>query len=150
MQQIRAMNSKEKKELNKMLIDQFGAGIEGYNVFINPKNKIFLIGEEYSKINIEKLRINSLGLYFGEIYEGKVRLSIEGAQIIGKTAASNILVVDDTQANIWMKGEDFDIDSDLEGFVIIKNREDVLGCGKIAGKKLYNYMPKERRLNVQE
>jgi NOL1/NOP2/fmu family ribosome biogenesis protein len=150
MQQIRAMNSKEKKELNKMLIDQFGAGIEGYNVFINPKNKIFLIGEEYSKINIEKLRINSLGLYFGEIYEGKVRLSIEGAQIIGKTAASNILVVDDTQANIWMKGEDFDIDSDLEGFVIIKNREDVLGCGKIAGKKLDNYMPKERRLNVQE
>jgi NOL1/NOP2/fmu family ribosome biogenesis protein len=150
MQQIRAMNSKEKKELNKMLIDQFGAGIEGYNVFINPKNKIFLIGEEYSKINIEKLRINSLGLYFGEIYDGKVRLSIEGSQIIGKTASRNILVVDDVQANVWMKGEDFDIDSDLEGFVIIKNREDVLGCGKIAGKKLYNYMPKERRLNVQE
>ena len=147
MQQIRILNSKEKKELNQKIESQFGTNIADYIIFINPKNKLFLIGADYAKVNIEKLRVNSLGLYFGEIYQEKLRLSIEGAQIIGKTATKNILEVDDGQADSWMRGEDFDIDSDLEGFVIVKHKDDFLGCGKIAGKKLYNYVPKERRLS---
>ena len=56
--------------------------------------------------------------------------------------------MNDVNAKKWMAGEDIDIDSELSGFIIIKNRTDFLGCGRIVNKKLLNYVPKERRVNI--
>jgi NOL1/NOP2/fmu family ribosome biogenesis protein len=74
-------------------------------------------------------------------------LSIEGSQIIGPKCNKNILELKDEQRELWVKGYDLDIDGDL-GFVIIKNKDDFLGCGKLRNNKLYNYVPKSRRLMV--
>jgi NOL1/NOP2/fmu family ribosome biogenesis protein len=76
----------------------------------------------------------------------ELRLSIEGSQIIGKVAKRNVLELDDDLAKKWMSGEDFEIKTELNGFVIIKNRVDFLGCGRVAKGKLFNYVPKERRV----
>ena len=148
MQQIRILNSKEKKELNSKLEKQFGTKLPDYHIFINPKNRLFIIGKDYSEIDVSKLRVNSLGLYFGEVFENQIRLSIEGSQIVGETAEKNVLDIDDAQAEAWMRGEDFDLNSELEGFVIVRHNKDILGCGKISAIRLYNYVPKERRVSA--
>lgn len=147
MENLHILNSKEKKNILKHLKDQFGCDLdEDYVFFINPKNRIFVLSGDFSKIDSGSLRINSLGLYFGELYNEELRLSLDGAQLIGRYAKRNIIEVDDEQAGRWMKGEDFEIDSELNGFVIVKNNSDFLGCGKVSGRKLYNYVPKERRI----
>ena len=115
---------------------------------MNSKNRIFILSRDISKLDTGELRINSLGMYFGELNKGVVRLSIEGSQIIGKQAMKNVLELDEGQATKWMWGEDFELDTDLSGFVIIKNNSDFLGCGKVSGRKLYNYVPKERRVTT--
>ena len=144
---LKILNSREKRDLSTLIEKQFGCKFDfNYEVFMNPKNKIFILNKDVSKIDLDELRINSLGLYFGEINRGELRLSIEGSQIIGKIAKKNVLELDDDQAEKWMSGEDFDINSHLRGFVIIKNKDDFLGCGRIVNKKLLNYVPKERRI----
>ena len=45
-----------------------------------------------------------------------------------------------------MAGDDFEMDTKLYGFVIIKNRDDFLGCGRVVDSKLLNYVQKERRV----
>ncbi len=145
--ELHILNSKEKKNLSKLIKKQFDCDFKfNYEVFINTKNKIFILNKDVSKINLDELRINSLGLYFGELSRGELRLSIEGSQLIGPLAKNNILELDYDQAIKWMKGEDFDIDTNLLGFVIIKNKDDFLGCGRIVNNKLLNYVPKERRV----
>lgn len=150
MQNLKVMNSKEKKELLKKIKEQYDPDIkdiEKYIFLINPKNKIFIISKDFSKIDITELRINSLGLYFGELYNNELRLSIEGSQIIGKTAKKNILELNEKQAEQWLKGLDLDLQNNYEsGFYIIKTNYNYIGCGKIVNKKLFNYVPKERRL----
>lgn len=147
MQKLKILNSKEKKRLLTKIKEQFNSDFKlKYAVFKNNKNKIYILNKDVSKIDVEELRINSLGLYLGVEYDNSVRLSIEGSQIIGKTAKKNVLELENETAARWVSGEDIEIDTKLKGFVIIKNRDDFLGCGKIAGNKLLNYVPKTRRV----
>ncbi len=147
MENLKALNSKGKKEVQKLLDTQFGCSLPGkYEIFMNSRNRLYLICKDFSKIDARSLRINSLGIYFGEIYENALRLSIEGSQLIGKDAVKSVLELDDAQASGWLAGEDIEINTGLKGFVIIKNKRDFLGCGKISSNKLFNYVTKERRI----
>jgi NOL1/NOP2/fmu family ribosome biogenesis protein len=146
MENLHALNSKEKKHIFNLLDEQFGCELEEeYEFFINPRNRLFIISKDFSKIDVKQLRVNSLGLYLGELYQDELRLSVDGSQIVGRTATKNVLEISDEEAERWMKGEDFEVTSELKGFVIVKNGSVIMGCGKIAGSKLYNYVPKERR-----
>jgi NOL1/NOP2/fmu family ribosome biogenesis protein len=145
--ELKILNSREKKGIVKLIKEQFNCDFSlDYEVFMNPKNKIFILNRDVSKIDMDELRINSLGLYFGEINRGELRLSIEGSQIIGPLAKNNVLELKDSNANKWMSGEDFDVKTELMGFVIVKNKKDFLGCGRVVNMRLLNYVPKERRV----
>ena len=114
MQNLKVLNSREKKEILKLINVQFGCSFDmDYEVFMNEKNKLFIMTKDISKIDLNELRINSLGMYFGEVNRGELRLSIEGSQMLGKSAKKNVLVLDEDDADKWMKGEDFDVETGL-------------------------------------
>ena len=121
-----------------------------YVFLLSEKNKIYIVNKEIEKIDLSKLRVNSYGLYIAELRDNKIRLSIEGSQLIGAKSDKNILELDDKNAREWLKGYDIDYDGGLKGFVIIKNKNDFLGCGKVANGKILNYVPKIRRLRVSD
>ncbi|MBN2422682.1 hypothetical protein JXB41_05615 [Candidatus Woesearchaeota archaeon] len=147
MQKLEILNKKRIKEFSNLIKRQWNCdfSFSEFAVFMNRNNRIFIISKDVSKLRFEELRINNLGLYFGEINSGELRLSIEGAQIIGRTAQKDILELNDKQSKEWMSGMDLEIDSKINGFVIIKNKDDFLGCGKVVNGKLLNYVPKVRR-----
>ena len=91
MQNLKILNNKEIKRIHGMLEKRFGLQkkIE-YAFLINNKEKIYLINKEFAEIETEKLRINSIGMYFGEAKNGEIRLSIEGSQLIGNDCTMNI------------------------------------------------------------
>ncbi|MBD3203984.1 hypothetical protein GF327_06800 [Candidatus Woesearchaeota archaeon] len=148
MQKLKILNTREIKEISEKIKEQYSCDYDfsEYAVFMNRKNKIYLINKDIGNIKFDKLRIDALGLYFGEVNVGKVRFSIEGSQIIGEIAEKNVLELDDKQSRDWMSGIDLDVKTDMEGFVIVKNKEDFLGCGKVVDSKLLNYVPKTRRV----
>ncbi len=149
MEKISILNSKEIKNILKLVKERWEAELnKKYAFLMNPKNKIFLVNMDISRIDLNNLRINNLGLYFGEIINNKeLRLSIEGSQIIGPLAKKNVLDLSEEEAKDYMKGTDLDKKTKDKGFMIIKHKDDYLGTGKSNGEKIYNYTPKERRIN---
>jgi|SRR3989338_379916 len=150
MPELKFLNSKETKEILKLIEEQWGAKLKlDYTFAKNNKHRVFIINKDVSKIDFSKLRINSIGMYFCDLENG-IRLSIEGSQIIGPEATKNVAEINEEQTKKWMKGEDLEIDdkNNYSGFVIIKNKNDFLGTGKIKENKILNYVSKSRRASI--
>jgi NOL1/NOP2/fmu family ribosome biogenesis protein len=144
------LNKKESGSLLKNIQEQFG--IKELNldcIFVkNRENKIYLVSNGLKKLDMTKLRINSLGSYFCKMDNSGIRMTVEGAQLIGKYATKNVLDLDKEQIKEWIKGNQVDVKSDMNGFVLIRNRRDFFGCGLIKNNILLNYFPKTRRLKI--
>ncbi len=147
---LRFLNSKERKDILRRIEESWGAKPDGDLVFLmNNQNKIFLVTRDIEKIDLDRVRVNNIGLYFGEITtRDELRLSIEGSSIVGKSAEKNILELSKEQAKSWFAGEDLEVEDTRTGFMIVKCKSDFLGCGKLAGGKLYNFVPKARRVEA--
>ena len=150
MQQFRILNSKETKEILRLLEKQFSFKNKLEYAFLKNKEDLYLISRGIAKIDTKKFRINNLGLYFGEIKNNIIRLSIEASQLIGEKSGKNILILDDEQVLYWIAGDNIQIETDLKGYALIKHKQDYLGCGYVKDKTLLNYIPKERRLKLKE
>lgn len=150
MNQLKILNSREIKLVKEAVKNQFGCEIVEDLVFLkNQKDRVFITNKDIAKLDLDRLKINSIGLYFGEYKHEKLRLSIEGAQFVGKSAKKNIVILKEEDAARWMKGNDISLQKKsltLGGFVILKHGDDILGCGKYNGEKILNYVPKERRV----
>ena len=120
--------------------------------------------------------IERLGVYFAKQEVGYIRLSIEGTQILKNQITKNIFELTESQAEEWMMGREllfsdiFGSDNNLsapkaltggrerefrtkskgrvlpKGFVVMKYKDNFLGCGKASAEKIGNFIPKNRRL----
>ncbi|MBU4284590.1 MAG: hypothetical protein KJ968_05785 [Nanoarchaeota archaeon] len=146
MLELKILNRKKIKEILALIKEQWGADFSSELVFLmNDKGKIFLVNKEVFDLPLEKLKINSIGLYFGELKNNELRLSIEGSQLIGKDAKQNLIEINEKQAMQWLKGQDIDIKGNYHGFVILKHKNDFFGTGKYKDGKVLNFVPKARR-----
>lgn len=147
---LKILNSKEVKEIRKKILDQWGFDFKTDFAFLqSQKNKIYLVSKDIGNIDYEKLRLQVVGNYFGEIMKnGELRLSIEGSQIIGPQATKNVLEIEDVKS--WLFGNDLKISMEDTGFMIIKNNDDFLGSGKIKDNTLLNFVPKVRRISNED
>ncbi|MEM4336701.1 MAG: hypothetical protein QXG86_01730 [Candidatus Woesearchaeota archaeon] len=148
MQKLKFLNTKEIKEIRKKIEEQWGCDFISDNVFVlSSKNKIYLLSKDVEKINFKNMRISSAGLYFAEISEnGELRLSIEGAQLIGRDATKNVVNLTTDQVKNWLRGNDLDINTGKNCFVILKHGSDFLGTGRAKQNKIINFIPKTRRI----
>jgi len=148
MDHLTILNSKQIKEIHSKLLNQFGFNKKlDYAFLKSNKGNIYIVTSEISKIDLDSLRIESMGIYFAEEQKnGELRLSIEGSQIIGKHAKKNVFTLDKKQLTLWFKGYDLEIEQDKHGFQLIKNNNDFFGCGRFVKDELKNYMPKTRRI----
>jgi NOL1/NOP2/fmu family ribosome biogenesis protein len=144
------LNTREIKEILTILKKQWGFNEKLNYVFLrNAKGKIYIVNKDINRIELEKMRIDSIGLYFGEQRNGTIRLSIEGSQMIGQYANKNLIELTEKETDEWLKGENITFkNKEGNAFVILKNGTDILGCGRHKEGKIHNYVPKERRLRV--
>lgn len=145
------LNSREVKEIAGMVKRQWDADFSeatgDAGMLEGTDGDIFLISRDIEKIELEKLRINSLGLYFGQLRNDELRLSIEGSQLLGRFAKKNVAELNSDEMRQWVKGEEIAKElPDCSGFVIIRHNGDFLGSGKYKEGKILNYFPKARRI----
>lgn len=169
------LNSRERKEIFNLIDSSWGTNskeiLDSFLFVKTQKDKIYFLTKDFLDFDYNKLfnlRLNSFGIYFGRVEKNRIRLTIEGSQLIGNKATKNVLILNEKQIELWIKGEDLFFDSleetkegsefELfsENFIIIKNqKDDIIGCGKIStksiqGKERYvlnNYIPKSRRIS---
>jgi len=146
---MKIIKSSEKKKILAQLQEQYGIAKLPYLLLRFGKEKIRLYSGNLSseELNIldKNLRIENAGLYFSKQHQDKIRLSLDALHLLKNQITKNILELTDKQAEQWFKGEDLQIQTN-RNFKILKNKEDIIGCGKSTGEKITNFMPKERRV----
>ncbi len=149
MQQLKILNTRELKEIKHKLKEQFDYSekLEKNHAFLlNQKNRIFMVNKDISQIDLEKLKVDKYGLYFGEWKNEELRLSMEGAWLIEKKAKKNIVELNKEEVKEYFLGNDLDknLGTDKK-FVLLKYGEDVIGCAKYKEGKILNFLPKIHR-----
>jgi len=155
---LKILNKNEMNEILNKLNEQFGIQKFPDNSILAKRGeeKIFLFTGDLSKEDISKIEkssnIEGIGVYFCKVEEKSdlVRLSIEGAQLLQNQISKNIIELEnEKQVEEWMMGRELPIKTEnheKHGFVIIKYKEDFIGCGKASENKISNFIPKSRRL----
>ncbi len=142
-------NKINKKPILKLLEKQFGIKEKlNYTLIKNNENKLFIVNNKAFEIDQKKLRINSLGLYFATIENNELRLSIEATQMFGKKADKNILNLNEEQLKEYMLGKNITVNNNNNTTVILKYKDDFIGCAKQKDFKVINFLPKERRVQL--
>ncbi len=150
MNQLKILNTHEKKQIEKGLKEQFGIkNIPGL-ILRRGKEKLFLFSGSFNKQEIKNLEetvpIERIGVYFAKIEDWGIRLSIEGTQILKEQIKKNIFELNEKQAEKWMMGRELLIKTGLKGFIVMKYKDNFMGCGKASENKIGNFIPKNRRL----
>jgi NOL1/NOP2/fmu family ribosome biogenesis protein len=143
------IKSPEKRRLIEELNERFGISELPYLLIESGKEKIRAFSGSLSKDEIIELgrmaNIEGVGVYFMKKEDSGLRLSFEATQLLKGQITKNILYINDSQLQLWIRGHDLDIKV-APGTYIIAHEEDFLGCGKSNGEKIFNYVPKERRI----
>jgi len=152
---LKILNSNEKKQIEKKLSEQFGISKVSGTIVRHGREKLFLFTGEINEKQFgeisEKIPIERMGVYFARIAEDKtgetkLRLSIEGTQILQEQITKNIFELNKKQTEEWMMGRELNIQTGKKDFLIMKYKDDFLGTGKASELKISNFIPKERRL----
>jgi NOL1/NOP2/fmu family ribosome biogenesis protein len=145
---LEILSGKKIREIHQMLKHRFGFDRRlDYNFSKSGKGRIWVYSKEVDKIRLKDLNVEAIGLYFCFREMNGLRLSIEGAQLIGKYAKKNVIELDEEQVQRWIRGFDLDVEEKLEnGYVILKFGKDIIGCGKYKNGKLLNIVRKGRRI----
>lgn len=142
------LQSPEKKKILEELKHLFGIENLPYLLIRTGNEKIRAYSGSLSKDEIMELsrlvNIEIIGVYFLK-EEGDLRLSLDATQILKSQITKSIIDIDDKDFNLWIRGQDIDIKTD-SGVKVIRYKDNFIGCGKSNGQKIFNYIPKERRL----
>ncbi len=127
------------KDVVLMLKEQYGVKKVPFELEIRGKGRV------YAFISCpDELQEYHSGVYFGKVERDGFRLSIEGCYLLKDQIKRNIKEVNFQEMLRWLRGED--IDGSETGYVILKWKDYFLGCGRGNGKRIRNFVPKDRRL----
>lgn len=152
---IEILNQQDKKEVEKNLNEQFGISKIPGILLKRSEDRLFFFSGDLTENQIKKLEasvpIERLGIYFAKIIGNDIKLSIEGTHILKDQIKKNIFELkNEQQLKEWMQGQDLQIKTGKHGFLIMKYKDDFLGCGKASEEKIGNFIPKSRRLKNKE
>lgn len=150
------LNTREVKQIRQEAEDTFGYFPEKKYVYAkNEKDKLFLVNRELTQLNLKNLKIDKVGLYFAEFKNKQFRLSKEGAQLLfleaqqEKKELKNVVELSEEETYSYFQGEDLKKDLGLDNrLIILRYKNNVLGCAKYKEGKIINFLPKMHRVDV--
>lgn len=148
---VKFLSSHEKKEIIKQLSETYGIDKLNYLLFQIGKEKIRAFSGSMTKEELSKIaryvNVEIIGIYLLKFERDGIRLSHDAVTLLADKITKNIIEVTDEQAKEWMKGKDLEIKMENR-YVVIRNKNLLLGCGKSTGERIINFVPKERRVKV--
>ena len=147
---IEILKKNKRKEIENLLGKNYKLKIPfKYHFIKKGKDKIRIFTGNLSandlRILDKILTIDVVGLYFAFLKDSNLRLSFDFSTLFGKKA-KNVLNINESEAKKWFQGQDLAKKTNKIGYVLVKYGHDILGCGKSTGKKILNFVPKERRI----
>ncbi len=130
----------------QLLYSQFGIPkLAGYRFLKSGRKRIRLISDIAFSLLSNLPYTGTTGLYVGEYSPTAFRLSMDGAQLLGRHATKQIVELNDEQAKTWLQGESVNYEDEQRGYVIVVHNNTIIGCGSLSYGTLHSYVPKIRR-----
>lgn len=147
---IRFLKSKEKKSLLKELEENYGITELPFLLLETGKQKIRGYSGHLSKEEIQELarltNVEIIGDYLISKKDQDPRISFDAIHLF--KIKKNIIEINNQQLQLWLRGYDLEIPSIKKGITILKYKDDIVGIGKSSTEKIFNYVPKERKLKI--
>lgn len=144
------INRSEKDKIVEQLNKQFGITSLPFLLIRHGREKIRAysgnLGRDELAILGENINIETVGIYLCKEENGGFRLSHDAPTLLSSQITKNIIELNDEQARAWLRGHDIEIKTSVQGFVVLKHNNFLVGCGKSSGERITNFVPKERRL----
>src|SRR3989344_4456790 len=150
---VHFIKSPEKKEIQEELNKVFGIHDIPFMLIATGNEKIRGFSGSLTKDELidlsQDINIELLGTYMFK-KEHDLRLSFDATHIFQPQITKSIFEINDSQFDQWIRGHDLLGLKDIpRGTLVMKYKDDFLGCAKSNGEKISNYIPKERRLRTQ-
>jgi len=150
---LQILNKVQKQEIEKKLKKQFGISEIPGMLVKRGAERIFLFQGDFTDKQVKQLEhtvpIERVGIYFAKEQNNQVRLSIDAIHLFKDQITKNIFELNDEQAQEFMQGNELNISTKNQGFIILKYKENLLGTGKASENKITNFIPKNRRLKIK-
>ena len=148
---LQFLKSKEKRALVEELEEQYGITELPYLLLETGKQKIRGFSGHLSKEEIVQLtrltNVEIIGAYLINQKDQNARISFDAIQLFKEQITKNIIEINNQQLQLWLRGYDLEIQAP-RGIVVLKYQEDLVGIGKSNTEKIFNYVPKERKLKT--
>lgn len=152
MKNLEILKRNKRIEIEKLLKKNYDIKIPfKYHLIKLGKEKIRIFSGNLKRQDLLRLNkiltINYIGLYFAffKSQNQEFRLGFDSAILFGKNS-NKFVELSNSEAEEWLKGRDIEKETEFKGYILIKYGTDILGCGKATGKKILNFVPKERRI----
>jgi NOL1/NOP2/fmu family ribosome biogenesis protein len=148
------LSAEASEALARLLAHRYGCDLSlgSWHVVCDRAGRLFLVSRDVDVHRfLSDAGCHRLGLYFGKHKRNdKIKLTIEGALMVGRTATRNYVVVDGAAASRFMAGGDVSafrpVDAEMHDFVLVRSGEDTLGCGLLREGCIENLVRTSRRV----
>ncbi|MEM4330976.1 MAG: hypothetical protein QW273_03135 [Candidatus Pacearchaeota archaeon] len=158
---LKILSKEEKEEFLKRV--SYLGDLKSEGIFIKTGERIRLFTGSLTEKEILKIwnlyMIEGIGLYIAkDFFDRKTksfetRLSLDGLHFFKNQISDSIIEIDEEQKEKWFRGESLILKEEQikkvkSEIIALVFKGDFVGSGKIKGDRVYNYLPKERRVKV--
>jgi NOL1/NOP2/fmu family ribosome biogenesis protein len=142
------LRKKEVDKIKNLLLNVYGFKMpKSWLLYYLGKNKVWVLKEDFFDLTISKLNVEVMGFYLCHYERNIFRLSILGAQLVGKTATDNVLDISLKDAWNLIRGFDIDKVTNLSAtYIILRSPIGIIGVGKNHKIKVLCQIKKNRRV----
>ena len=146
--------------IRKVVEKNFDTTLDENLDFEIRKERIYVFKKElryiYNFLKEKKIRLENLGIYFGKLKKNdKIQLSIEGSQLVGKTAKKNVIEIknyDELKKFLTeeknLKVEDFNVEK--HNFPIVKYKDYIVCSAASLENEIKSLFPKNAKKQLLE
>jgi NOL1/NOP2/fmu family ribosome biogenesis protein len=148
---MKFIKSSHKKKLLAELKEIYGLTSLPYQLIQGGKQKIRAFSGSLTREQLlalaEQTHIELVGMYFLSLKDAEPRLNFDAVSLLKNQITKNIVEIDEKQFQMWIRGYDLELKTQ-RGTIVIKHKNDLIGIGKSNGERIYNYIPKERKIKT--
>ncbi len=146
---VKFIKTAEKKKIAQRLVKLYDVKLPDCELLELNKNQIRIFSGTLNKSRIRELskvtKIDSIGLHVIDNEQGDLKLTFDSLNVLEPERPW--VEINSGQLDQWLKGHDIEAVSS-KGSLILEYRGDLVGMAKSTGNKIFNSVPKDRKIKT--
>ena len=147
-QSIVPFSQDEKQRTYDYLNRLYGWTSSSFRLMRSGKNRVWITSSDLKSPFRQSIPIETVGMYFGKYDMRLFRLSFDATILFRSYLKNHSIALNDEQKISWLEGKSVRAEypaSYERSFVILRWKDDVVGCGFPQSGEIRNFIPKNRR-----